>query len=273
MESFDVSVIVSCRNEESNIENCLQAIKNQEYPKDKIEIIVVDNNSKDLTKEIAFRYTKKIYNFGPERSAQRNFGVKYSSGEYILYLDADMMLSENVIRECLTECRQANYIALYIPERIVGRGLWIRIRDFERSFYNASCIDAVRFVRKDKLLEIGGFDENLTGPEDWDFNRRIKQCGRVGIITAPVYHNEGLFRLRRYLEKKKYYSKTFKNYVDKWGREDKLVRQQLGFFYRYFGVFFEKGKWRRFLSHPLELVLLYFLKFMVGINYLQSENG
>jgi len=40
-----------------------------------IEIIVVDNNSTDRTKEIAARYTEKVYNFGPERSAQRNFGV------------------------------------------------------------------------------------------------------------------------------------------------------------------------------------------------------
>lgn len=45
------------------------------------------------------------------------------------------------------------------------------MRDFERSFYNTACIDAVRFVRKDKFLEIGGFDESLTGPEDWDFDR------------------------------------------------------------------------------------------------------
>jgi len=63
-----------------------------------MEIIVVDNNSQDKTKEIAYRYTDKVYNFGPERSAQRNFGVKQAAGKYILYLDADMVLSENVMK-------------------------------------------------------------------------------------------------------------------------------------------------------------------------------
>jgi len=57
-----VSVIVTTRNEEHNIANCLESIKAQTYPQDKIEIIVVDNNSLDKTKEIALKYTNKIYN-------------------------------------------------------------------------------------------------------------------------------------------------------------------------------------------------------------------
>ena len=73
-----VSIIVTTKNEEKNIENCLKSVKNQNYPQNKIEIIVVDNNSIDKTKQIALRYTDKVYNFGPERSAQRNFGVEKS---------------------------------------------------------------------------------------------------------------------------------------------------------------------------------------------------
>lgn len=71
-----VSVIVTTKNEEGHITNCLKNIKAQTYPQDKIEIIVVDNNSSDKTKEIAKEYTDKVYNCGPERSAQRNFGVR-----------------------------------------------------------------------------------------------------------------------------------------------------------------------------------------------------
>ena len=47
-----VSVVITTKNEEKNIENCLKSILNQTYPRDKIEIIVVDNNSSDRTKEI-----------------------------------------------------------------------------------------------------------------------------------------------------------------------------------------------------------------------------
>ena len=63
----------------------------------------MDNNSTDKTKEIVEEFKKRftplnvqLFNWGPERSAQRNFGVKKSSGEYILYLDADMILSKDM---------------------------------------------------------------------------------------------------------------------------------------------------------------------------------
>lgn len=73
-----VSVIITTRDEEINIKNCLESIKNQDFPREKIEIIVVDNNSTDRTKEIAKRYTDnpggnifafqgvKVYNYVPE---------------------------------------------------------------------------------------------------------------------------------------------------------------------------------------------------------------
>lgn len=91
-----VSVIITTKNEEEHIGNCLESIRKQDYLQEKIEIIVVDNNSTDRTKEIARTFTDKIFNYGPERSAQRNFGVRESKGKYILYLDADMVLSEDV---------------------------------------------------------------------------------------------------------------------------------------------------------------------------------
>ncbi|MDP3731551.1 MAG: glycosyltransferase [Candidatus Omnitrophota bacterium] len=135
---FQVSVIITTKNEELSIKNCLESIKNQNFPEEKVEIIVVDNNSSDKTKEISAKYTEKIYNFGPERSAQRNFGILRSNGKYFLYLDADMALSKNVLSECFRKCESEGYIALYIPEMIMGNGFWIKVRNFERSFYNAT---------------------------------------------------------------------------------------------------------------------------------------
>lgn len=245
---------------------------NQSFPSQGIETIVIDNNSTDKTKEAAGRYTEKVYNFGPERSAQRNFGVRQASGKYILYLDADMILSGNIIKECVNKCESGDYIALYIPERITGSGFWIKVRDFERSFYNATCIDCVRFVRKDKFLEIGGFDEELTGPEDWDFDRRIREVGEVNIINSPIYHNEGRFNFKEYLSKKSYYTRSFDKYVQKWGRNDPIIKKQLGLWYRYFGVFLEKQKWRRFLLHPLLAAGMYILRIPVGIEYVKRHS-
>jgi len=53
-----VSVIITTKNEEKNIENCLKSIKLQTYQN--IEIIVVDNNSSDQTKELSQKYTDKV---------------------------------------------------------------------------------------------------------------------------------------------------------------------------------------------------------------------
>ncbi len=264
----DVSVIITTRNEENNIVACLESARKQTYPAEKIELIIVDNNSKDKTKELARKYTDKVYNYGPERSAQRNYGVRQAEGRYILYLDADMTLSMPLIAECVGKCEKEQRIALYIPERIIGRGFWIRVRDFERSFYNATCIDAVRFVRKDRFLEIGGFDETLTGPEDWDFDRRIKVEGGIDIINSPIYHNEGNFTLKEYLDKKLYYIQYFDQYINKWGRNDPIVKKQLGFYYRYISVFIENGKGRKLIIRPVFSFALLFLRGLVGFGYL-----
>lgn len=264
-----VSIIITTRNEEINIQNCLESIKRQSYPLDKIEIIVVDNNSTDKTLVIARRYTDKIYNYGPERSAQRNFGARQANGKYILYLDTDMILSEAVISECVNKCEKENLIALYIPERIIGKGFWIKVRDFERSFYNATVIDCVRFFRRDKFLEIDGFDENLNGPEDWDFDRRIKEVGKVDIINSPVYHNEKELKLRKYLDKKFYYAQSFDRYIQKWTRSDPIIKKQFGIWYRFFGVFIENGKWENLLKYPVLMLGMYFLRLLVGLSYLK----
>ena len=265
-----ISVIITTKNEEKHISRCLESVKEQSYSQDKIEIIVVDNNSIDNTKEIAKQYTNKIYDYGPERSAQRNLGAREAKGKYILYLDADMILSNDVISECISMCEDQGILALYIPEKIIGKNFWRPIRNFERSFYNASCIDAVRFIRKDKFLEIGGFDEKLNGPEDWDFDRRIKDIGKIGIIKSPLYHNEESFSLKEYWRKKSYYVKNFSGYVEKWGWNDKIIKKQLGFWYRYFGIFLEQGKWKKLIRHPFLTFKMYFLRIIVGVLYLKE---
>ncbi len=268
MKISEVSIIITTRNEEENIADCLESIKSQAYPQDKIEIIVVDNNSTDNTKEIAGRYTDKVYNHGSERSAQRNFGIRQARGEYLLYLDADMALTKNVIVECVDKSEKENFIALYIPERIIGKGFWGKVRDFERSFYDATCIDCVRFVHKNKFLEISGFDESLTGVEDWDFDRKIRKSGKVSIVGASLYHNENHFNFKKYLKKKNYYSKYFHKYIQKWGKDDPIIKKQFGVWYRFFGIFIENKKWKKLVAHPILTFGMYLLKIMVGFQYL-----
>jgi len=319
-----ISIIITTKNEEKNIGNCLESIKAQKYPQEKIEVIVVDNNSSDRTKEIAKKYTKNVYNFGPERSAQRNFGIKKAKGEYVMYLDADMILSSTIIEEVIKKFQNSSIqysisniplVALYIPEIVLGNSFWSKVRRFERSFYDGTVIDCVRVVRKDIFEKVGGFDLSMTGPEDWDFDKKVRQQGKVEVLTKydfeelnrkildirnwrldknglkklivltsepVIYHNEAEFNLKRYLAKKSYYAQSFKKYIEKWSRKDSFashgikaksdpdIKKQFGFWYRYFGVFLENGKWKRLLRHPILTLGMYFLRGLVGGSYLKS---
>ncbi len=266
-----VSIIITTKNEQQNIRDCLISIKNQAFPKSKIEIIVVDNYSIDGTKNIVQNLKGLTVNFlshGPERSAQRNFGVNKSQGKYILYLDADMRLSPGVINECVKKIK--TYVALYIPEIIIGNNLWSKVRNFERSFYQGTPIDAVRFIRSDIFLKTGGFDEKLTGPEDWDLDKRIREMGKVGMINSPLYHQESDLTLLDLLNKKSYYAADIKKYINKWGVGDADIKKQLGFVYRYWTVFTEGEKWKKLVFHPVLAVEMYLVKFLTGIILLLS---
>lgn len=273
-----VSIIITTKNEERNISNCLNSILYQSYPKDRMEIIVVDNNSLDQTQEIALRYTNKVYNIvnyissqniKNHRGAQINFGVKKSKGEIIFFPDTDMTFDRDLIKEATQKLKQLN--ALYVPEIIYSsKGLLGKIRNFERSFYNGTCIDAVRIVKKKLYPKTGGFDEKniMFGPDDWDFTKRLKQLtDKIGIMKAKIYHHEEQLSVRAYLSKKRRYAHTFYSYAQKWGLNDRDIKMQLGFSYRYFSVFWEEGKWRRLIKHPIVASGMYLLKFLIGLDY------
>ena len=293
-----VSVVITTKNEEANIENCLRSIYAQNYPKECFEVIVVDNQSSDRTKEIAQKFTPLVFDKGSERSEQRNFGIfSIAQGEYSLFLDADMILAPNLIQGCVQQIQKSKNIALHIPEIILGKSFWSQVRRFERKFYNGTVVDGARFFRVEEFKAIGGFDETLSGPEDWDLDKKFKQRGSIGLVPIQpilnwdcekwclsefiramgvvpssyggvVFHNESQFDLITYLEKKGYYSKDMNKYIEKWGRDDPDIQKQLGFGYRFFGVFVEKGKWRWLLSSPILTLGMYFLRIAIGIRFL-----
>jgi len=263
-----VSVVVTTRNEEKNIGACLDSVLNQAYPHRNIETIVVDNKSTDQTVQIA-KKKATVYTHGNERSEQRNFGARKSHGLFYLYLDADMHLDKDVIIQCVNVLeKDRSVVAAYIPEIIVGTGYWSSVRRFERSFYNGTIIDCVRFVRMSAFVKVKGFDTTMTGPEDWDFDKKIRSVGKTVVIKAPLYHNEANFSIWNYFKKKKYYARSFDRYTKKWGSEDDDIKKQFSLYYRFAGVFLENGKWRSTIKKPHLFLGILFLRFLVGLSYL-----
>lgn len=211
-----VSVIVTTKNEEAHIESCLKSIFSQSYKN--IEIIVIDNASNDRTKKIAKKFTKLVFDRGHERSAQRNYGAKKANGEFLLFIDADMTLTKDVVKQCVELLiNEENIGAVVVPEKSVGEGYWTKVKAFERSLYEGDAsIEAARFFRKTVFREVGGYDEDITGPEDWDLPKRIKNKCRTTRIKSYILHDEGNISLLNLMRKKHYYGIKTSKYIGKY---------------------------------------------------------
>lgn len=214
-----VSIIIPSRNEDQILSRLLFSIKKQSFPN--TEIIVVDNNSQDATKAVAKKFTNQVYDHGPERSAQRNYGAKKANGVYLLFLDADMKLTHNNINECIKIFEENNQVGgVSIPEKSVAKTFWEKTKAYERSFYNQwdkyPTTDAARFFLKDTFLKIGGYDESITGPEDWDLTERILEKGfKILRIKSMIYHYERIPTLLTLIKKKFYYGLDAQRYMKK----------------------------------------------------------
>ena len=272
-----LSVVITTRNESANIANCIRAFDDF---REEVEILVVDNRSEDDTKDLASALGAKVFDKGPERSAQRNLGWREARADWVIVLDADMILPKETIEEILSKIHHSSPVvrpspapqAYWIPEVRTGTGFRVKARNFERSFYDGTCIDALRLFRKSVLEATGGYDENLiAGPEDWELDIRVLATGaRCEVLRHHLIHNEKRLSLKRMLEKKAYYSKSMAAYQAKWKGHPALAKQ-FGIGYRFFGVFVEHGKWKRLLRHPVLAVGMYFERFLVGVTYLLNR--
>ncbi len=237
-----VSVIVTTRNNYKTLDACLASIVGQTYKP--IELVVVDRNSTDGTRAIAQFYTTKVYNCGPERCAQRNFGVEKSSGQFVVIIDSDMELSPHIIQDCVDVMHyRPGTKGIIIPEESFGVGFWAACKRLERSFYSGNdAIEAARFFTKKTYQEVGGYDESLVSGEDWDLSNRIRALGRIERVSSYIRHNEGRLKLVHSLRKKFYYAQKAKAYLRKQTANKKMQ-----------GGVEPISRYRLFLSRPKKL--------------------
>lgn len=255
-----VSVVVPTKNSAEFLEPCLQSIINQTYKH--IELIVVDNYSTDTTGVIAKKYTLHVFQKGPERGSQKNYGMRKATGKFILFIDSDMELTPTVVAECvraITSHKKAG--GVIISERSVGTSFWVKVRDFERSFYAKTSIESARFFPLAIAKKVQGFDENIIFYEESTLPQKIKQSGfNVGLrITSEILHHEDHFSLVPWLQKKYYYGKSA--YVHARNASD-AQKAQTSVVYRV--LLFLQHK--RFYTKPLYAGGVLLLKSLEGIS-------
>ncbi len=207
-----VSVIVPTKNVERTLERCLASIHSQTYPS--LELVVVDNFSTDDTFGVARRMADIAIQAGPERSAQRNLGVDNASGEYVLWIDADMVLTPHVVEDAVEAARAHDAVAVFIPEVTVGSGFLTACRALERRCYEREeLIEAPRLVRRRWFLEHGGFVADVAGQEDADVRMRLLAEGRAMPHTSTyILHDEGHLTVGFVLRKRYYYGQSLPAY-------------------------------------------------------------
>jgi glycosyltransferase involved in cell wall biosynthesis len=243
-----ISVIIPTKNEEKNILRCLKSIKQQKF-EGILEVILVDNNSKDRTVELAKKHVDKIIIAGPERSAQRNTGAKAAHGEWLLFLDADMELSKDTIEEChrLTKNRIVTPIVT-ITEQSIGTTFWGKALALEHNCYKYTFwLQAARFFPKKHFLNLGGYDEDLIAGEDWDITERFRNEGLPNLYTKYSYltHHEPDVSLFNLLKKEMFYIK----HINKYAKKHPLSFSYQGsLLYRFF---LWTRHWRELLRQPI----------------------
>jgi len=224
--------------------------------------VVIPNNGRDISQireSIGDMVGVEILEIdvGMERSAQRNIGIEQAKGRYIFILDSDQVPTQELIMECVSIMEDnPDVVGVYIPEHIVGDDWFTRLRYFERQFYTGTLVDCVRFVRANNCPK---FDESMSGPEDADWDLRIK--GLKVIAKNPLYHMDDV-SFKNYIKKKAYYSKS----MDRFKKKHPQAKV-LDFKYRCWTVFTERGKWKILLRHPAMTLKLIFLLLVRGIIY------
>jgi len=180
------SIIIPAKNEERNISLCLEALRNQSFPNDDFEVIVVDNGSADGTVSVVERLGGQVC-IKPELSISglRNFGASVASGDVLIFLDAD----------CIPESDWLNNAAITLVDTQIGctgstpvapaNGTWVEMvwssfRTRRKIKCNTSWINSSNFfVRRGLFDKVNGFNENVKTCEDVDICMRLNKICKI----------------------------------------------------------------------------------------------
>lgn len=267
-----VSIIIPTRNAAKLLYSCLESIKRQTYLR--IEIIVADNYSADETRDIARNFNAKVILVGPKppyndfftAPIQRRVGATHASGEFLFFIDADMILTSGLIKECVEKCFEGAD-AVTIPEISFGEGFWSKCKVIERSCYlGDSEMEAPRFIKRSAYELVGGWRDDIGALDDWYLKVKL-ELGGFKIVHAKhcLFHNEGSLTLKRLFRKKFSMGKGTKlsRYITVSVKDPKKIVYQLTPF-RLLKILKRASG---LTNNPLELLGLIIMKIIEGVAF------
>lgn len=204
-----ISIVIPCRNEFDYIAPCLDSIIANDYPQDRLEILISDGGSSDGTREIIRRYSachsniKLLDNLGETTPRAFNLGIKTATGDFILIINGHSTYPPTYVSDTLrlllnSGAGNAGGRVVNIPN---GNGPWalpvsfatahrfgVGNSAFRTSDGAPQYVDTVAYglYRKKIFDEIGLFDERLTRNQDNEFNDRLRKAGHKVIFSPAI---------------------------------------------------------------------------------------
>lgn len=204
------SLIIPCRNEEKFIAECLDSVIEQDYPKEKMEVLVIDGASEDKTKDIIKGYSKK-YPFiklldNPQKitPCAFNIGIKKSKGDFIFIMGSHAKYQNNYISKCIETALKYNAdnvggIHKIFPNKknIIPWSISLCLSStfgVGNSYYKTGYSKKIKEVdtvfggcyKKEVFKKIGLFNEKLVRSQDMELNIRLKKAGGKILLNPEI---------------------------------------------------------------------------------------
>lgn len=215
-----ISVIVVAYNEAKHVEECLISIKNQSYPY--IELIVVDDGSTDGTRDIAIKYADLYLSQnhkGP--GLARNLGAKYAKGKILVFIDADMYLSNDYVKNIIKPILENKSNATFTKEEYVANieNIWSKCFQIDNNLHGLNRIKykkifakKFRAIKKETFVKNNGYLINVGYGED----EVLKRAESIVAPNAICFHYNpdtllDVYISARWMGRSKYVKRTYKN--------------------------------------------------------------
>lgn len=183
-----VCVVIPARNEERFLPRCLGGLAKVDYPRDLLQVVVVDNGSTDRTREIAAEFGATVLQVPPKTIAHsRNEGAASSRSDIIAFVDADCVVAQQWLRAAVKHFARKRTVAVgsypyVIPEESNRlQQTWSRLcRAATDEPRRADWLPSANMlVRRNAYETVGGFDESLETCEDSDLGYRLRRRGVI----------------------------------------------------------------------------------------------